>query len=88
LASTTCRPSPTGLKRARYSRDNTGKLAPILYVDPSASRAAGALTSDVPDIVQVGRRTNIAVTAYVVDGLWRQILDAGWTPGSPFRPEC
>jgi hypothetical protein len=32
--------------------------------------------------------SNIDKPDYIVDGLWRQILDTVCAPGSDFRPEC
>jgi CubicO group peptidase (beta-lactamase class C family) len=161
LASIHYGPSPTGPNAVGYTRDDAGKLVPALVIDPSALYSAGALSSDVLDIIKwdwtllgggivpagvitqmtspppinassqsdpsvygfglistqlygrpivmhggripgfndvtstfmdtgwsISVMSNIDVSNYVADLLWRQILDTICTPASPFRPEC
>jgi CubicO group peptidase (beta-lactamase class C family) len=175
LASTHYGPSPTGPNAVGYTRDEKGELVPAFIIDPSALYSAGALSSDVLDIVKwdwlllgggilpaglvtqmttpppingsshsepsvygfglnstdtlpwvdvfslnsnylygrvilmhivripvfndvtstftdtgwsISVMSNIDVSNYVSDLLWRQIVDAICTPTSPFRPEC
>jgi CubicO group peptidase (beta-lactamase class C family) len=52
LASTHYGPSPTGANAVGYSRDESGNLVPALVIDPSALYSAGALSSDVLDMIK------------------------------------
>jgi len=52
LASTHYGPAPTGANAVGYTRDDTGNLVPALVIDPSALYSAGALSSDVLDMVK------------------------------------
>ena len=52
LNSTHYGPSPTGANAIGYTLDDSGAFVPALVIDPSALYAAGALTSDVLDIVK------------------------------------
>ncbi len=154
-------PSPSGPNAVGYARDDAGNLVHAPVIDPSALYSAGALSSDVLDIVKwdwlllgggivpagvvtqmttpppingsshsdpsvygfglvstqlygrpmvmhggripgfndvtstfmdtgwsISVMSNIDVSNYVADLLWRQILDTICTPDSPFRPEC
>jgi D-alanyl-D-alanine carboxypeptidase len=161
LASTHYGPSPTGANAVGYTRDDAANLVPAVVIDPSALYSAGALSSNVLDMIKwdwlllgggllptkvvtqmttpppingsshsepsvygfglnstelygrpivmhggripgfndvtstftdtgwsISVMSNIDVSNYVADVLWRQILDAICTPSSPFRPEC
>jgi D-alanyl-D-alanine carboxypeptidase len=52
LASTHYGPSPNGPNAVGYTRDEKGELVPAFIIGPSALYSAGALSSDVPDIVK------------------------------------
>lgn len=52
LASTHYGPSPTGANAVGYTRDEAGNLVPALVIDPSALYSAGALSSNVLDMVK------------------------------------
>ncbi|MGC1678761.1 MAG: serine hydrolase domain-containing protein [Candidatus Binataceae bacterium] len=52
LTSTSYGPSPTGANAIGYTRDDSGNLVQAVVIDPSATFAAGALSSDVMDIVK------------------------------------
>lgn len=161
LTSISYGPSPTGPNAVGYTRDDKGDLTVVPNLAPSASYAAGALNSNVLDIVKwdwlflggqvlpsklvaqmtapppingsshsepsvygfgvnstelYGRPivmhggrvpgfnaitstftdtgfsvmavTNIDVTGYVIDTVWRQIVDRVCAPTSEFQPQC
>jgi CubicO group peptidase (beta-lactamase class C family) len=52
LNATNYGPSPVGPNAVGYTRDSSGNLIPAIIVDPSASYAAGALTSNITDIIK------------------------------------
>jgi D-alanyl-D-alanine carboxypeptidase len=52
LNATNYGPSAVGPNAIGYTRDDSGNLIPAIIVDPSASYAAGALTSNITDIIK------------------------------------